>query len=160
MHYPKSKTKSYSRASQAGFTLIELLVVITVIGLLSSMILVGLQGVRAQGRDTRRIADLRNVQNALELYFNAYASYPAGSSWDTLQSSLARVGVSKLPSDPLNRDPYVYVYVTSSDGLRYILKATLEDANNPALRDTLKDTEMPPGITSPGCSVPAYCIGV
>ena len=146
--------------AQKAFTLIELLVVITVIGLLSSMILVGLQGVRAQGRDTRRIADLRNVQNALELYFNAHASYPAGTGWDTLQTALSTVGVTRIPLDPLNRSPYLYVYVTSADGLHYVLKGTLEDSNNPALRDDLKDTDMPSGVATPGCSVPAYCIGI
>ncbi len=146
--------------SSKAFTLIELLVVITVIGLLSSMILVGLQGVRAQGRDTRRIADLRNVQNALELYFNAHASYPAVSDWNSLQTALSGVGVTKIPTDPLNRAPYGYTYVVSSDGLHYVLKALLEDANNPALHDDLTDTDMPPGVATPGCTAPSYCIGI
>lgn len=146
--------------SSKAFTLIELLVVITVIGLLSSMILVGLQGVRAQGRDTRRVADLRNIQNALELYFNAHASYPLVSDWNSLQTALASVGVTKIPTDPLGRDPYTYVYVASSDGLHYVLKATLEDANNPALHDDLSDTTLPPGVATPGCTAPAYCIGI
>jgi len=154
-HFCKAKNRS-----GAGFTLIELLVVITVIGLLSSMILVGLQGVRAQGRDTRRVSDMRNMQNALELYFNKNTTYPVGSGWSVLGTALPDVGVKKLSIDPLNRAPYQYTYVSSPDGLHYVLKAVLEDINSSALKDSLKDTEIPTGVSSPGCNPPSYCIGL
>ncbi len=125
-----------------GFTLIELLVVITVIGLLSTMVLVGLSGVRAQGRDTRRVADLRNTQNALEIYFNANSSYPTQSDWTALETELvsADIGVKRLPRDPLSpRYEYEYV-VDGSDLLHYVLKATLESADNSALREDVDGT--------------------
>jgi prepilin-type N-terminal cleavage/methylation domain-containing protein len=60
----------------AGFTLIEMLVVVAIIGLLSSIILVGLGDVRKDARDTRRIADIRQLQNALEIYYSTNNSYP------------------------------------------------------------------------------------
>lgn len=44
-----------------GFTLVELLVVIAVIGVLSSIILVGFSGSRAKARDAKRISDLQNI---------------------------------------------------------------------------------------------------
>lgn len=166
-HFCKAKSKKgavvhpspLSRKSAMGFTLIELLVVITVIGLLSSMVLVGLQGVRAQGRDTRRVSDMRNMQNALELYFNRYSYYPA-TGWASLGTALANVDVKKLPIDPLNRAPYIYAYVLGSNQLHYVLKAVLEDANSSALRDSLNDTQMPTGVSTPGCAAPSYCIGI
>ena len=51
-----------------GFTLIELLVVISIIGLLSSVVLASLSTARASARDSERIAAVKQIQNALELY--------------------------------------------------------------------------------------------
>jgi len=58
-----------------GFTLIELMVVISIIGLLSSIILVSLNTARAKARDAKRISDLHNIQLALELYYDKYSTY-------------------------------------------------------------------------------------
>lgn len=62
-----------------GFTLIELLVVIAIIGILSAVILISLNDGRASARDARRIADLRQTQLALELYYNDFGVYPVAS---------------------------------------------------------------------------------
>ena len=142
-----------------GFTLIELLVVITVIGLLSTMVLVGLSGVRAQGRDTRRVADLRNLQNGLEVYFNKKSEYPASanscaSSWTSLQTDLG----GQLPKDPLNKSPYCYDYAKSSDGLHYTLRAVLEDEENSSLSNDLDGTQN--GLNCADTPTPYYCISL
>lgn len=63
---------SYSQ----GFTLIELLVVVAVIGLLASIAVVALQNTRAEARDTKRIADMRQIYTALEIYNEQYGEYP------------------------------------------------------------------------------------
>lgn len=59
-----------------GFTLIELLVVIFIIGLLTSIILVSLNGARSKARDAKRISDLNQISVALELYYHNHGSFP------------------------------------------------------------------------------------
>lgn len=54
--------------NQKGFTIIELLVVISIIGMLSSVVLVSVNTVRARARDSFRISTLRQIQNAIEIY--------------------------------------------------------------------------------------------
>jgi prepilin-type N-terminal cleavage/methylation domain-containing protein len=77
-----------------GFTLIELLVVIAIIGLLASIILASLNTARQKGRDARRVADLKEIQLALELYYDANSGYP------TSLQPLAPSFISALPTDP------------------------------------------------------------
>jgi prepilin-type N-terminal cleavage/methylation domain-containing protein len=62
-------SKNYYKKSLTGFTLIELLVVISVIGLLASVLLVSINGARVKARDTKRVADISQIQKAMELYY-------------------------------------------------------------------------------------------
>lgn len=59
-----------------GFTLIELLVVVAIIGLLAAIAVVALNNSRAKARDARRLADVRQMQTALELYYLDNSKYP------------------------------------------------------------------------------------
>jgi prepilin-type N-terminal cleavage/methylation domain-containing protein len=61
---------------QTGFTLIELLVVIAIIGLLASVVLLSLNSAREKSRNAKRLADVRQIASALELYFNDCGGYP------------------------------------------------------------------------------------
>jgi len=63
------------RTEDKGFTLIELLVVVAIIGLLSSIVLVSLQGARARARDARRMHDLDQIRTALILYNDTYGNW-------------------------------------------------------------------------------------
>lgn len=62
-----------------GFTLIELLVVVSIIGMLASVVLVSLQGARNKAKDAKLIAEMRELQKAMELYRldNSANPYPA-----------------------------------------------------------------------------------
>ncbi len=60
-----------------GFTLIELLVVIAIIGILSTLAVVALNSARSKARDAKRVADIKQVQTALELYYNDASAYPS-----------------------------------------------------------------------------------
>lgn len=72
----RTRTRKINTAGKKSFTLIELLVVIAIIGLLSSIVLVSLQGVRTKARDARRLSDMRQILTALEMYYNKYGKYP------------------------------------------------------------------------------------
>jgi len=140
------KIKTFEGATgNGGFTLIEMLIVIAVIAILAGVVLTGVSGFQASARDTRRIGDLRNLQNYLELFFNKCGNYPVsgdgtcgtvgseGSLTATeLQTALLSV-TSQVPKDP-GTNGYEYGY--SADGLSYVLKATLEKENK-ALQDDI-----------------------
>ena len=64
------------KSARAGFTLIELLVVISIIALLSSVVLSSLNTARSKSRDARRMADVKSIQAAVELYRNDNSSFP------------------------------------------------------------------------------------
>lgn len=67
-------------SKKKGFTLIELLVVVAIIALIATFAIVSLISARARSRDTKRVADVRQMQTALALYFSEHSSYPATSA--------------------------------------------------------------------------------
>src|SRR5882672_2867687 len=95
---------AYKHTSKKGFTLIELLVVIAIIGLLASIILASLNTARQQGRDARRIADVKEIQLALELFYDSASYYPTVITGNIL----APTYISVLPSDPSTNLGYAY----------------------------------------------------
>ena len=74
-HHPPSLPKMFQKTS-SGFTLIELLVVIAIIGLLASVVLVSLNNARIKARDAKRLTDMRQIQTALDLYYQKNGQYP------------------------------------------------------------------------------------
>jgi len=63
-----------------GFTLIELLVVISIIGLLSSVIIVSLAGARSKAHNAKRIVEMRSIQTALQLFYDENLRMPYNHS--------------------------------------------------------------------------------
>ncbi len=71
----------------SGFTLLELLTVVAIIGLMATFVLGFLNDARKRARDTQRISDMQQIQNALELYYTDNGNYPVTidddcSGWD------------------------------------------------------------------------------
>lgn len=85
-----------SRACERGFTLIELLVVISIIGILSTLLMANVGGVRERARDVQRKSDINQIQKALEMYKNSRKppSYPNDPS------DLTAEQIKTLPHDP------------------------------------------------------------
>ena len=96
-----------------AFTLIELLVTISIIGILMAAGTVYFTNAQQKGRDSKRKADLKSIQQALELYYNTNGEYPpttcspgaAGSAGCNVANQLGvylvPTYISKLPNDPL-----------------------------------------------------------
>lgn len=98
-----------------GFTLIELLVVIAIIGILATLAVVSLQQARKNARDVKRVADIKQIQTALELYFNDQGYYPASTSVTSSISYGPFVYMATLPKAPLPADGNC-----SSDSNQYV----------------------------------------
>ena len=62
-----------------GFTLIELLVVIAIIGILANTVLAAVGQSRAKARDARRLSGISEIQKALEMYYDAFQTYPVSA---------------------------------------------------------------------------------
>ena len=150
-----------------GFTLIELLVVIAIIGVLASVVLASLNTARRKARDARRITDLKQIELALQLYFDGtgVGEFPLGNTTcDTTDDNGLRVLVTDGYIPALVRDPSAqttcYRYASGAiDGLRttYHAAVVLEDASNPALtgdKDCSSD-----GVATPNCNASATWVG-
>ncbi len=125
-----------------GFTLIELLVVVAIIGILSSIVLASLNSARKKGRDARRVSDIKQLQLALELYYDSCNRYPNVAQFSAtgagcIGNSAGLVGngfISTLPKDPSTGANYSYAANgTATNCSSYHLGATLELTTHPAL---------------------------
>jgi type II secretion system protein G len=115
--------------NKKGFTLIELLVVIAIIGLLSTLAVVALNSARQKSRDSKRVADIKQIQTALELYFadsvNGYPSndnlelgvdvkalctggWNSGSCGAGTTTYMGLVPQAPVPSDCSSGNEYIY----------------------------------------------------
>lgn len=126
------------KKKQKGFTLIELLVVIAIIGLLSTLSILALNTARARARDAKRVADVKQIQTALEMYFNDAGSYPDSASV-TAGGSIAygsNTYLKTIPKPPTPIDgtcPAIqpeYTYTVGGTGGTYTMQYCLGSAVN------------------------------
>ena len=161
----KRKTKT-----QKGFTLIELLMVIAIIGILSSIVLVNLNGARSRALDAVRASDLKQLQTAAEAYHAEYGSYPVNPNPDW-QGTCPYYGsvtqwipgiseyFSNLPQDP-NYDCASYrTYIYASNGVYYDIldyNGPTYPSSNPSLIDCRYSDSWSVGNMRE--EDPAYCL--
>jgi type II secretion system protein G len=119
---------------QKGFTLIELLVVIAIIGLLSTLAVVALNSARMKARDAKRVSDVKQMQTALELYYNDNNGYPSAVT-STIGSFMTVIPTNPQPPDYSDAitdcqtsaasSTYVYDPIGSSPYTDYTIKYCL-----------------------------------
>ncbi len=134
-----------------GFTLIELLVVIAIIGILSSVVLASLNSAREKSRDARRIGDVKQLQLALEMYYDSNNGYPSATS------ALVPDYIPVAPVDPQTTAAYIYAATGTTS---YVLKTVLETDHNVLASDAdgvilTHDCE---DSSSPGVTTLFYCV--
>jgi prepilin-type N-terminal cleavage/methylation domain-containing protein len=121
------KTKT-APSNLRGFTLIELLIVIAILGTLASLVVLRFRGAQATALDTKRQAELKQYQNALEIYATRRETYPASinAAANTICTTLG-LAAGTCPSDPKLASGWRnYTYQSNASGLNYVLFAQLE----------------------------------
>jgi prepilin-type N-terminal cleavage/methylation domain-containing protein len=178
--------KKIKNQKQKGFTLIEMIIAVVIIGILAGITItvINIPLQQRRSRDARRIADLKMVQSALELYFSDKRSYPGGKFFnrvsDVLNADLVVSGyVNELPKDPrdglqtpsgsvtcggdyFGKNIYAYRYKSNdpSAGTKYVLMAimeTKERASESLCRD-IRNCESGSGITCGDVGDYCYCV--
>lgn len=140
------------RKSAHGFTLVELLVVIAIIAILAAVVVLIINPLELtrRGRDSARLTDLANLQQAINVAVQEATSSAAailckdlstpcegkshtgtrasgGTGWVKVDlSTVQSVSVPTLPIDSTNSATYHYVYC--SNGTAWEIDAVLESA--------------------------------
>lgn len=66
----------WAKYKHTGFTVVELLIVIVVIAILAAVTIVAFNGVQSRSRDAARIAKIKSIAKAIELYKIDNGRYP------------------------------------------------------------------------------------
>lgn len=85
---------------QPKMTLVELLIIVGIVALVGTLAVFAVNAARSKERDASRLSNVRQVQSALEDYFNENNAYPTGSELplgDSVQT--ACLGVSGFQAD-------------------------------------------------------------
>ncbi|MFZ3301746.1 MAG: prepilin-type N-terminal cleavage/methylation domain-containing protein [Microgenomates group bacterium] len=146
----KTNKHSLPLRGKNGFTLVELLVVMSIIGVLAALAVGSFRTAQMRGRDATRKSDLKQISNALELFYADYGRYPAASggmisacsynptlgtgtscSWGTGEFTDGKTVYFKvLPDDPTDSYSYTYEIVSGSNNQKYKLFAKLENTED------------------------------
>lgn len=139
---------------QPKVTLLEVLVVVAIIAIVGALAAVAVGAARSKARDATRLSNVRQIQTALEDYFNENNTYPEGENvplGDSTQSaclgitgfhadcsvetaiimrSVPRVYESGLPGKVACGNPArkAFCYTRLSDGDAYAIPFELENA--------------------------------
>lgn len=134
---------------KTGFTLIELLISIAIIGILSSLVIGGFRVSQMRARDTQRKSDLKQISNALELYYNDHGVYPKSGAdgkilacpstvpegaceWDEGEFTDGKTTYLRI----MPKDPSVGIYFYKSLGQGYGVFAYLENSKDQDISKT------------------------
>jgi len=140
----------YQERKSSAFTLIELLVSVTILGILATVVLGGFRSSQMRSRDAKRKSDLKQIANALEMFYSDKGFYPPSNNgkiggcpyyappntpivcnWGatdyTSEFKDASSGVIYFKSLPKDPSGFSYYYRLTSDGKGFQLYAHLEN---------------------------------
>lgn len=109
-----------------GFTLLEILVVISIIGILVALGMAAFSTAQKKGRDAKREADIKGIQNGFEQYYSREGIYPD----DLIKANDVTIFPAGFPEDPKNNGDYVYTLNLDAD--TYCICTLLENSKGNA----------------------------
>jgi general secretion pathway protein G len=143
MNMVKRNIKGFTIIGKAfkGFTLIELLVAMSILAILSTIAFGSFRTAQMRSRDAQRKSDLKQISNALEMYFSDKKTYPGSSSGQILGCPTPTIcawgdgelsdGITsyfkKLPEDSSG---FAYYYHTLNNDKSYQIFAHLENSED------------------------------
>lgn len=112
-----------------GFTLIEIMVVVFILGLLVTLVAPKIMGRTDEAKRTKAAADIRAIQQALNLYKLDSGAYP--TTEQGLQALVTKPQSGVVPArwnpegylEKVQLDPWGHPYLYLSNGDRYTLKS-------------------------------------
>jgi len=139
--------------NQKGFFSVGLLVALAAVTIMIGGFSLAVGDILNESKDLQRIANLRQITTAMELYYSDYQNYPqvsgdtASERFDNFISELSNY-LNSLPTDKEKYD-----YQNYNFGQNYILKVILENPKSSyfeaSLASQIQDTD---------CPKPYYCI--
>ena len=126
----------------------ELLLVMTTATVVIGGVSVNVSDILTEASDSQRVANLRQLATALELYYSDNQSYPQ-TDFEGLISELNEGNyLGSLPTAPEN-----YGYQDLNNGESYVLKVLLEDPESHYL-----EIDLDGNIGGIDCQDPSYCL--
>jgi len=112
------------REKQSGFTLIELLIVVIIIAVLAAIAIPIYMNVRSRAQVAAAMEELRNVGQALEIYYVDNDTYAAGADWTAMSATLQdEAYMSNVPPN----DPWGNPYAFTGEAITYSLTSLGSD---------------------------------
>lgn len=129
-------------SNKSGFTLIELITVMAIVALLATAVMAIVNPIEQirKGNDSRRKADLAQIQRALEVYYQDFQRYPAASSEEPPNKICADFSCDTVVEWGQDWRPYMdvlpieqsvdkrYAYWTDASGQSYAIYVSLDRA--------------------------------
>ncbi len=108
--------------AKKAFTMVELLIVVSIIAIILTMAIFSFNNTREDSRNSQRVSDIKQVQLALEKYYNDNGSYPSELTFgQSLIGSSGKIYMDNVPTNPNPRDDgdcsdseYQYSYNSSN----------------------------------------------
>lgn len=88
-----------------AFSMVELLVAVSIIAMVSVLLFVAFDNAQRFSRDSRRVADVLRMQQALELYHRDEGYYPSSVTFgeSLVSSTTGKVYLDKMPVNQIPR---------------------------------------------------------